>query len=1041
MRLQLFWPHSFLLIKRLPSRNTGTVISRAVPVGTGTSRGSHPTYHIILLLSLHLSQIILIRELAHHVGNAVLDVAEHATEVDLKGTVLAMRLLDVVVGDEADLSKTDDAVFELIATLERLVVAESLLLQDQHLVHALVEGRTDVLLILAGWEDEVHPVLVLLRAIEAIDELLLSAEGGLGLQPHIKRLFVELPAGVGTRNHPEELLQTLIALLCGDTIDDVNEDGEEIVLSGIGLLEALGLVVAEANVHLLKGGTEMDCLGKVLVHLPDHTENIVLHGKLVVLVDVSELLDDVLGGGEVVVGGLASAELSESGVGHPLHRLLRHGGEAVLGPLDLANGHGEGRGLALVVDKVTGVSRVVGGGESLLKGHDRIARLLSGDLTDLTEHQVLDVGPLHTEVDHIALDVHASAAGTALHLLSNERGESVAHVTAEDAGTEGHVDTVGEGIVGEDDGDTAILGQHLHLTTVAGEANLIGVDGDTTPETTDKSMVDINLLAGLPHVGNDILNLVEIETLSGRRKDVLVVGLGGILGNERRVLESSLGLLLSFDGIDAVGLTGSNLTHSSLLPGKLDQIRPVIGELGNLLALQAGEKSLEHIERTIGVELESNGGKKLRLLQLRSNVVHDVAHILHGLERRGDLGQTEALIQVGVRLGEGSEAQLEAGLVLLGLVEGDTLALTKLGLEEVVGIVQLLEDGRRKDGLHADPQIDHVRRSHTEGGDELRLVLETLGRHGSDGLELDKLLLLAAILALGLGDDVTLQVDETSIVLLKDDFLVIGVNGGGLNMLVGNLLKPITKLGGIADGSTEGEAGAVAGLDDALEGVSLGTVEGMDLVENKVVELAVSTVEDHELLLSLGHFLTGDATGLGNAAFEGKRSADVHLSITGDFLEGNLIRADGNVATEKLVVRGGNLPHEDLAGQDEENGSLGALTGVSTEQGLTGGGGSANDGRGTVVNGLQDAALPRLELELAVVPGQRGETVGHVGELEGDEIVLAAHELAGILERILEGTTRIGSLLEKRLERLGLGRQDDLLLLLLVLLILCVVVL
>ena len=283
--LRLFWPHSFLLIKDCLLRFsctgtvTGTGISRAVPVGTGTSRGSHPTYHIILLLSLHLSQIILIRELAHHVGNAVLDVAEHATEVDLKGTVLAMRLLDVVVGDEADLSKTDDAVFELIATLERLVVAESLLLQDQHLVHALVEGRTDVLLILAGWEDEVHPVLVLLRAIEAIDELLLSAEGGLGLQPHIKRLFVELPAGVGTRNHPEELLQTLIALLCGDTIDDVNEDGEEIILNGIGLLEALGLVVAEANVHLLKGGTEMDCLGKVLVHLPDHTENIVLHAS------------------------------------------------------------------------------------------------------------------------------------------------------------------------------------------------------------------------------------------------------------------------------------------------------------------------------------------------------------------------------------------------------------------------------------------------------------------------------------------------------------------------------------------------------------------------------------------------------------------------------------------------------------------------------------------------------------------------------------------------------------------------------------------
>ena len=99
-------------------------------------------------------------------------------------------------------------------------------------------------------------------------------------------------------------------------------------------------------------------------------------------------------------------------------------------------------------------------------------------------------------------------------------------------------------------------------------------------------------------------------------------------------------------------------------------------------------------------------------------------------------------------------------------------------------------------------------------------------------------------------------------------------------------------------------------LDDALEGVSLGTVEGMDLVQNKVVELAVSTVEDHELPLSLGHFLTGDATSLGNAAFEGKRSTDVHLSTASDFLEGNLIGADGDVAAEEFVVRGCDLPDE-----------------------------------------------------------------------------------------------------------------------------------
>mmetsp|Transcript_25151 Transcript_25151/g.54903 ORF Transcript_25151/g.54903 Transcript_25151/m.54903 type:complete len:322 (-) Transcript_25151:2271-3236(-) len=321
------------------------------------------------------------------------------------------------------------------------------------------------------------------------------------------------------------------------------------------------------------------------MHLPDHTQNIMFHSQPHVLIGVTQALNHTLGDAKVLVGLFTGAEFLERGIGHPFHRLFGDGGEAMLRPLQLTNGRGKRRSLAIIVYKVPGVTRIVRSGQGLLESHDGIARFLASNLTDLTEHEILDVGPFHAKVYNIALYVHASTAGAALHLLCNQGSQGISHVTTEDTRTEGHIDTVSKSIIGKDDGNTTVLGQHLHLTTVARETNFIGIDGDTTPETTDERVVNIDLFAGLPHIGNDVLDLVEIEALTRRGKHILIMRLGGVLLDQRRVFKSGLCFLFGLGSVDSVRLAGGNLAHGGLFPRKLYQVSPVRRELGNLLAL------------------------------------------------------------------------------------------------------------------------------------------------------------------------------------------------------------------------------------------------------------------------------------------------------------------------------------------------------------------------------------------------------------------------------------------------------------------------
>jgi len=77
-------------------------------------------------------------DLPDHIINTVFDIRKHASEMNLKGIVLAVRLLNAVVHDLANMAKSN------IASLRVLIIHKTLLLRNEHFVHALVKGRTDI---------------------------------------------------------------------------------------------------------------------------------------------------------------------------------------------------------------------------------------------------------------------------------------------------------------------------------------------------------------------------------------------------------------------------------------------------------------------------------------------------------------------------------------------------------------------------------------------------------------------------------------------------------------------------------------------------------------------------------------------------------------------------------------------------------------------------------------------------------------------------------------------------------------------------------
>mmetsp|Transcript_1020 Transcript_1020/g.2257 ORF Transcript_1020/g.2257 Transcript_1020/m.2257 type:complete len:385 (-) Transcript_1020:504-1658(-) len=381
-----------------------------------------------------------------------------------------------------------------------------------------------------------------------------------------------------------------------------------------------------------------------------------------------------------------------------------------------------------------------------------------------------------------------------------------------------------------------------------------------------------------------------------------------------------------------------------------------------------------------------------------------------------------------MRSAQGREAGLESGLVFLGLIQCDTLTLVHVLIEKVVGIVQLFQCSSGEHGLQSFPQGHHIMRSHRKCRNQFWMILQSITSHGSNWMKLGQFSLDFAILSFLLGHNVSLQINESCVMLLENDAILLFrcINDGCLFVLVQDACKPILKLHCIADGCTECQHRTVACLDDSLKRITFGSVEGVYLVKNKVIELVETSVENHEFTLSLGHFVSGNTTDFGQASFEGHRGSDVNLGITGNFLEGNLFRTDGDISLEELVVNGGNLPHQNLTGKDKEDGTVRVFTGVRTKNGFTRRGRSANNRRFSVVDRLQNIKLPGFELEFAVVSTERRETVRHLGQLERNKIFLAAHELASILERISVRPTVVTAVLVQTLESSSVGAQNNL---------------
>ena len=185
-----------------------------------------------------------------------------------------------------------------------------------------------------------------------------------------------------------------------------------------------------------------------------------VHSKSQVVFHITQSFNDFVGNIEVLFILFALAKFLQSSIAHPFHLIFSHSGKAFL-LVALKTTQSSRKLLILifvVMNELLRVARIVRSRQSLLQSHDRITGIFTGHMRNLTEHEVLDVIPLHTKIDHISLHIKPTSSCTALHLLCNQRCKSVAHVSTEYTRTEWHVDTVSKGIVRKDDSKTALLG-------------------------------------------------------------------------------------------------------------------------------------------------------------------------------------------------------------------------------------------------------------------------------------------------------------------------------------------------------------------------------------------------------------------------------------------------------------------------------------------------------------------------------------------------------------------------------------------------------
>mmetsp|Transcript_17673 Transcript_17673/g.26394 ORF Transcript_17673/g.26394 Transcript_17673/m.26394 type:complete len:272 (+) Transcript_17673:200-1015(+) len=246
-----------------------------------------------------------------------------------------MWLLDVVVSDEKNLSESHDAIFQLVTAFNALILAESLLLHNDHLINSPIK-RFSGSSLCSNSNRKIHLVLLRLGDVNGIDGCLRCTKDILSLLPDRCEVFIQGHA-FGRSFNSEILLQALFAFLRRNTINDMQESGKEVVLRGITFLEYIGLVVTVVEIKLLQDRTEMNCFRNHVSELPHHGENIMVHRQTKVGVDISKAFNDLSGHIAVIIRFLAFTELLKGCFGHHSHCLFGYRGETFLRTLHFPN--------------------------------------------------------------------------------------------------------------------------------------------------------------------------------------------------------------------------------------------------------------------------------------------------------------------------------------------------------------------------------------------------------------------------------------------------------------------------------------------------------------------------------------------------------------------------------------------------------------------------------------------------------------------------------------------------------------------------------
>mmetsp|Transcript_40796 Transcript_40796/g.57353 ORF Transcript_40796/g.57353 Transcript_40796/m.57353 type:complete len:254 (-) Transcript_40796:1134-1895(-) len=252
------------------------------------------------------------------------------------------------------------------------------------------------------------------------------------------------------------------------------------------------------------------------MHFPNHGEQVMVHCKSHITVDIAQTFDAFLRHVQISAINIAVAEVFQRWSSHPLHLLLCDSREAALCSFHFSYSCSKRSRCRQVrfVTEMFDVTRIIRSCKCLLQSHNWIARLLSRHVANLSKHQVLNVSPFHTKVNDIALHIHTTTASTTLHLLRNKWSQSFTHITTENTTTERHIHTVCKGSIRKYNSEAAFLSKHLYLTTVARKPNFIGIDCNSSTESSNQGMINVYLLSRFFHVSDDVLNLIVTQTFS-----------------------------------------------------------------------------------------------------------------------------------------------------------------------------------------------------------------------------------------------------------------------------------------------------------------------------------------------------------------------------------------------------------------------------------------------------------------------------------------------------------------------------------------------